>query len=100
MNRAYILALSLLILLLGILAAPLRPRGAVAAAGTDCNALVLDNAQVFSGTAVLSAAQRLQRLTGDVRVLTIKTFAPFGTIDQYEADLLSRCPSWQAKALQ
>jgi uncharacterized membrane protein YgcG len=95
MKRSYILAL-LLLSLLGIFAPSPRTQEVFATAGTDCNALVLDGAHVLSGPSVLSAAQRLQRLAGDVRVRTIETFAPFGTIDQYEANLLSQCPSWQA----
>lgn len=64
----------------------------------ECDQLVVDEANVFGKdiTRVESAAQELVKAGADVRVRTIRTFAPADNLDRFEMLLERQCASWTA----
>src|SRR3990172_5816286 len=80
------------LLILAVMAVP------VWAQAIDCNALVQDQAGVLGAglSQVTTAAQDLVNAGADVRVLTDRSFAPQGNLDQYQAARQRSCASWQS----
>lgn len=90
---------SLMTLLLGFLFALglLFPTGA-AAQDIDCNAPVVDNAEIFGDdfTKVSQAVDDLAGLGPDVKVLTVNTFGDAGNLENFVLNRVTAgCPSWQ-----
>lgn len=92
MNRNIAL-LMLIVAFVFLLLAPLT-----GAAQSPCDALVIDEANVFAGdiARVRAAAQDLVNSGADVRVRTIQTFATTGNLDRFEQQLEQQCSSWTA----
>jgi uncharacterized protein len=68
-----------------------------AQAATNCDTTVVDSANILGSsiTQVEDASKKLESLGADVRVRTVKSFAPAATLDDYVQGLQS-CPSWQS----
>jgi uncharacterized membrane protein YgcG len=68
------------------------------AQGTDCDSIVVDNAQVMKGAGarVENAAQKLINAGADVRIRTFNTMDGAANLDRFEKSIEAVCPSWTA----
>ncbi len=69
----------------------------LAVAAQSCDALVVDESQVFTGHVqeVEQAAQKLTSLGADVRVRTYQTMQGSGNLDTFIKTVEQQCPSWK-----
>lgn len=89
------------LIVLAALAALAAAPAAIAAspAAIDCDAYVVDQAGVFKGdmrSQAEEAANDLQNIGADPRVVFIDTFEPLGSVDDFEEQMVKRCDSWQS----
>lgn len=69
-----------------------------AEAASSCDEVVVDDAGAFGSrfSDVVNEAQKLESLSADVRVRTVKTFGSAGTLDVFERQLEAECASWRS----
>lgn len=84
--------LLLLVLAVGLV---IQPRPAVT---QECDQTIADRAELFGDRLadVQTAVQRLEDAGAVVRVVTMRDMGQFGNLDQWEADRLRHCSSWQS----
>jgi uncharacterized membrane protein YgcG len=73
--------------------------GAAMAAPVSCDSTIIDSANLLGSKTnqVQQAAQGLNSVGADVRVVTVTSFKPYSTLDDYvKTDLVGGCGSWQS----